>query len=38
VVHRDLATVPRVRAVMDFLVELGPRFSRQAAGADSDWS
>jgi DNA-binding transcriptional LysR family regulator len=25
VVHRDLARVPRIRAVMDFLAEIGPR-------------
>jgi len=38
VVHRDLAAVPRVRAVMEFLAGLGPRFSRQARRADADWS
>lgn len=28
VVHRDLATVPRFRAVMEFLASLGPKFAR----------
>ena len=37
-VHRDLATTPRVRAVMDYLVSLGPLFSRQKLGADAQWS
>lgn len=37
VVHRDLAHVPRVRAVMDFLVSIGPRFSRQQVAVDDDW-
>ncbi len=38
VVHRDLAHAPRVRAVMDFLVSIGPKFSRQLATADAGWS
>jgi DNA-binding transcriptional LysR family regulator len=38
VVHRDLATMPRVRAVMDYLVTLGPLFSRQKVEGDIDWS
>jgi DNA-binding transcriptional LysR family regulator len=38
VVHRDLATMPRVRAVMDYLVEIGPKFSRRKVAADSSWS
>jgi len=38
VAHRDLATTPRVRAVMDYLVTLGPLFPRRKIDADSDWS
>jgi DNA-binding transcriptional LysR family regulator len=38
VVHRDLATMPRIRAVMDFLVTLGPKFSRQQIAGDRAWS
>ena len=38
VVHRDLATMPRVRAVMDYLVTLGPLFSRQKIEGDRNWS
>lgn len=38
VVHRDLASVPRVRAVIDYLVALGPKFSRQKVAGDRDWS
>jgi DNA-binding transcriptional LysR family regulator len=38
VVHRDLATMPRVRAVMDYLVTLGPLFSRQRIEGDAAWS
>jgi molybdate transport repressor ModE-like protein len=38
VVHRDLATMPRVRAVMDYLVTLGPLFSRRKIEADAEWS
>lgn len=38
VVHRDLASTPRVRAVIDFLVELGPKFSRQKVAGDAAWS
>jgi DNA-binding transcriptional LysR family regulator len=33
VVHRDLGRVARVRAVMDFLADLGPTMSRQAPGS-----
>jgi len=38
VVHRDLATMPRVRATMDYLVTLGPLFSRQNIRGDTAWS
>ena len=38
VVHRDLATMPRVRAAMDYLVTLGPLFSRQRIVGDTAWS
>lgn len=38
VAHRDLATMPRVRAVMDYLVTLGPLFSRQRIEGDAGWS
>ena len=38
VVHRDLATMPRVRAVMDYLAGLGPLFSRQTIASDTAWS
>jgi hypothetical protein len=38
VVHRDLASMPRMRAVIDFLVALGPKFSRQKVKGDEDWS
>jgi len=38
VVHRDLASMPRVRAVMDYLVTLGPKFSRQKVKGDEEWS
>jgi DNA-binding transcriptional LysR family regulator len=38
VVHRDLATMPRVRAVMEYLATLGPKFSRQRIAAEADWS
>lgn len=38
VAHRDLATMPRVRAVMDYLVTLGPLFSRQKIEGDAAWS
>jgi DNA-binding transcriptional LysR family regulator len=31
VVHRDLASVPRIRAVMEFLSGLGPKFARTAS-------
>lgn len=38
VVHRDLAPMPRVRAVMDYLASLGPLFSRRKIEGDSTWS
>jgi len=38
VVHRDLAAMPRIRAVLDFLIDLGPAFSRQKLSGDGAWS
>jgi DNA-binding transcriptional LysR family regulator len=38
VVHRDIAAMPRVRAVMDYLVSIGPKFSRQKVAVDAAWS
>jgi len=37
IVHADLATTPRIRAVLEFLVDLGPLFSRQMVLGDSTW-
>jgi len=38
VVHRDLATMPRVREVADYLATLGPLFSRQRIAGEAGWS
>jgi len=37
VVHRDIASMPRVRVVMDHLAAIGPKFSRQTIAADPSW-